>query len=428
MITTNSGKMTRRLITVILLAAAGICASAQTLPKKEIADQPSCVHLDRSGLHFPGSREGQDRFYGLLDSLMSGNGRNVNIWHIGGSHVQAGHFSYRMQENLTSMADSLKGERGFIFPYRIAKTNSDKSFRTSYTGEWVSAMAASKHPDLDPRFGIMGIAARTADSLATVGIGLNINGADSLWQFNKVRILGYASSPKAYPTLTSGTDTLTFIVDSLTQSYVFDLPEMRDSVVIGFHIPEGENFTLTGVEPISGRKGINYYCSGVNGATLTTWLEKCVDFERDLQLVSPDLAIFAVGINDSACKQTEFKVEKFKENYRRLIRLIRKQSPDCAFIFITNNDSYRYIRRGMTYNYNAPTVQKAMFELGEEFGAAVWDVYDIMGAKKDCVLEWRDAGLIKSDKLHFTPEGYVLLGDMLFNAIIDDYNSRKTDN
>ena len=418
--------MIRRLLAILALSAACICASAQTLPKKDIAEQPACVHLDRSSLHFPGSREAQDHFYALLDSLMSGDISNVNIFHIGGSHVQAGHFSYRMQENFTSMADSLKGERGFIFPYRIAKTNSDKSFRTSYTGEWVSAMAASKHPDLDPRFGIMGIAARTSDSLATVGFGLNIN-ADSLWQFNRVRILGYASSPEAWPVLTSGTDTLSFSIDSLTQSYLFDLPEMRDSAVIGFHLPEGENFTLTGIEPISGRKGINYYCSGVNGATLSTWLDKCEDFERDFQIVRPDLAIFAVGINDSACKQTEFKVEKFKENYRRLIRLIRKQSPDCAFIFITNNDSYRYIRRGMTYNYNAPTVQKAMFDLAEEFGAAVWDVYDIMGAKKDCVLEWRDAGRIKPDKLHFTPEGYVLLGDMLYNAIVDDYNSTHTE-
>lgn len=418
--------MNKKLLAIVILTASCFSAGAQTLPKVEIAPQPSCVHMDRSGLHFPGSREGQDHFYALLDSLLAGNGRNVNIWHVGGSHVQAGHFSYRMQENLTSMADSIKGERGFIFPYRIARTNSDKSFRTSYTGTWKTAMAASKHPDLNPRFGIMGIAAQTSDSLATIGFGMNIN-PDSLWQFNRVRILGYASSPDAYPVLMSGCDTLGFSLDSLTMSYVFDLPEMRDSAVIGFHIPKGENFTLTGIEPLSGRKGVNYYCSGVNGAMLTTWLDHCVDFERDLQLVKPDLAIFAVGINDSACKQTEFKVERFKDNYRRLIEMIRKQSPDCTFIFITNNDSYRYIRRGMTYNYNAPTVQKAMFELGEEFGAAVWDVYDIMGAKKDCVLQWRDAGLCKADKLHFTPEGYVLLGDMLYNAIIDDYNSRKND-
>ena len=120
----------------------------------------------------------------------------------------------------------------------------------------------------------------------------------------------------------------------------------------------------------------------------------------------------------------DFKPEVFKENYRRLIRLIREQSPDCAFVFITNNDSYRYISRGMTYNHNGPTVQKAMFELANEYGAAVWDVYDIMGGK-DSVIKWRNAGLVKSDRLHFTQEGYVLLGDMLYNALVDDYNAQK---
>ena len=409
-----------RTLCLVLLAIACLTASAQELPLKDIAPQPACVHLDRTALHFPGSRDAQDRFYGLLDSLMYGQGRNVRVWHVGGSHVQAGHFSYRMQENLTRMADSLQGERGFIFPYRIAKTNSDKSFRTSFTGEWTSAMAASTHKDLNPRFGIMGIAARTADSLATVGIGLGIS-PDTLWRFDRFRVLGYASSPEAYPILVSGTDTLSFSYDEPTQSYLFELPEVTDTVTIGFHIPDGENFTLTGTQPISGRRGIDYYCSGVNGAQLTTWLDKCQDLPRDLQLVRPDLAIFAVGINDSACKASDFKPERFKENYRRLIRLIREESPDCAFIFITNNDSYRYISRGMTYNVNGPTVQKAMFELAEEYGAAVWDVYDIMGGRNS-VIKWRDAGLVKSDRLHFTPEGYVLLGDLLYNAIAEDYN------
>ncbi len=415
--------MNKRLTISVLAALLCAVLPAQELPRAEIAQQPPCVHVDRAGLHFPGSRDAQDHFYGLLDSLMAGSGRSVSIWHVGGSHVQAGHFSYRLQERLTTMADSLKGERGFIFPYRIAKTNSDKSFRTSFTGEWLSAMAASTHKDLNPRFGIMGIAAQTSDSLATVGIGLNIS-ADTLWRFNRFRILGYASSPDVRPYLVSGTDTLDFVIDQETQSYLFDLPAETDTVTIGFHIPQGQSFTLTGTEPISGRKGINYYCSGVNGARLTTWLEQCPDLPRDLQLVKPDLAIFAVGINDSACKAVDFKPEVFKENYRRLIRLIREQSPDCAFVFITNNDSYRYISRGMTYNHNGPTVQKAMFELAKEYGAAVWDVYDIMGGK-DSVIKWRNAGLVKSDRLHFTQEGYVLLGDMLYNALVDDYNAQK---
>jgi lysophospholipase L1-like esterase len=35
--------------------------------------------------------------------------------------------------------------------------------------------------------------------------------------------------------------------------------------------------------------------------------------------------------------------------------------------------------------------------------------------------EWEDAGLAKEDKVHFTNEGYRLLGDLLYNAFIDRY-------
>ena len=46
-----------RILITMLLAVLPSAASAQTLPLKEIAPQPKCVHLDRAGLHFPGSRE-----------------------------------------------------------------------------------------------------------------------------------------------------------------------------------------------------------------------------------------------------------------------------------------------------------------------------------------------------------------------------------
>ena len=56
---------------------------------------PACVHAEESVLHFPGSREAQDRFYAKLDSLVATGRGNVNIWHVGGSHVQAAFFPNR---------------------------------------------------------------------------------------------------------------------------------------------------------------------------------------------------------------------------------------------------------------------------------------------------------------------------------------------
>ncbi len=400
-----------------IIFSALLLASVLPLPARML---PDCVHIEKSKLVFPASREAQDRFYARLDSLTATGEGNVNIWHIGGSHVQAAHFPNRIMRDLDSV--TLRGDRGFLFPRRLCKTNSDKSYNISATGEWEAPMLTRNSRLERPRYGITGFGARTGSPGASVSFNISPD-SDSLWSFSKLRVLGYASSDSVIPRLVSGSDTLSCSIDEYS-AYLFDLPQKADSVTLLLDIPEGESFTLNGFYPMSGRPGVNYFASGVNGAKLTSWTERCEDLERDLHMVRPDLAILALGINDSACKASEFSPERFKNNYRRLISLIRKVSPDCALIFITNNDSYRYIRRGMTYNMNAPAVRKAMMELAAEYDAAVWDLYGVMGGAHS-VDKWLAAGLAKPDRLHFTDEGYTLLGDLFFDALMSDKNSAR---
>ena len=393
------------------------CLLTVLLPAGALAPElPGCVHPEASVLQFPGSREAQDRFYAKLDSLVATGQGNVNIWHVGGSHVQAAFFPNRIMNNLDSL--TLRGDRGFLFPLRLADTNADRSYRISTTGTWEAPILTKNSTLRRPRYGITGYGARTSSADASVSFRLNPDGSDR-WSCESLRVLGYGSSPAAYPYIVCLADTLRFDFEPDTQSYLFDLPAPTDSVQVQFHIPAGEEFTLTGLQPVSWRPGVNYFASGVNGAALPSWLDKCEDLGRDLQLVHPDLAILAVGINDSAVPAKNFNPERFKENYRRLIRLVLQTNPECAFIFVTNNDSYRYVRRGMSYNQNTERVRKAMMELAEEFGAGVWDLYAVMGGAHS-VEKWRDAGLARPDRLHFTEVGYELLGDLFTGALMAD--------
>lgn len=420
--------MRSRMVTLVLTLAcltmcSGLHAQLPAIQQKELGELPPCVHADSTAaLRFPGDTMALGHFHALLDSLTSGVPGQINIWHIGGSHVQGGIFSYRLMTNLQNAVPGLKGDRGFLFPYRLASTNQDKTYICSSTGEWTGARASKPSKTFKPRYGITGLAARTEDSTATVSFNLRIS-ADSCYTFDAVRVLGYPEG-EAFPIVLSGADTLHFEEDSTGIGYMFRLPEMTDSVTVGFSIKPGASFTFRGIQPISGRSGINYFASGVNGAMLSTWLDRCEDMPAELPLVRPDLAIFALGINDSACKQADFNVERFKNNYRRLVAHVRAVNPDCDIIFITNNDSYRWSRRTLTYNYNGATVQQAMYELAQEAGAAVWDLYGIMGGRQS-VLGWQDAGLVRKDRIHFTHRGYVLLGDMLYNAIVDDYYKNR---
>ena len=380
-----------------------------------------CVSYERAGLRFPGGRRAQDRFYDKLDSLLLFHSRGVNLWHVGGSHVQADFFSHRLRCNLTAMQPENIGVRGILFPFGMAGTNWNHNYRMDYTGEWKAGRNVQR--DADFRFGISGIAATTGDSLASLTLVMNV-GLEPSWQFSRLRLLGYASSDSVKPYAVEHGDTIYALKDSALPGYVLRFDGLRDSVSIAFRMPAGEHFTLTGIIPENDLYGISYYSTGINGAAVPTWL-RCPDLGRDLALVSPDLVVFAIGVNDAAVPYGQFDAEAFKAGYRRIISMVENVSPGCAYIFVTNNDTYYKVsRRVKKPNRNAPLVQKAFTELAEEYGGAVWDVFDFMGGL-DSSTRWRDAGLMTKDLIHFTRTGYELLGDMLYNALIDDYMKRE---
>ena len=180
-------------------------------------------------------------------------------------------------------------------------------------------------------------------------------------------------------------------------------------------------FTLTGVLLENGASGISVHGVGVNGASVPSYL-RCDDFERDLELIKPDLIIFGIGINDAAEK--DFEKRTFMKNYDDLIQIIQRVNPDCALLFLTNNDSYKRVRvkkkRRYEVNPNGKIVEDAFMEMGRQYNAAVWDQFDIMGGLRS-MSDWEKAGLAQKDKVHFTNAGYQLIGDLLYNALITSY-------
>ena len=375
-------------------------------------DVPPCARLDSSALRFPGGREPMERFAAKLAACRENpDSVSVTIWHIGGSHVQAGWFPSRLRHNFDSLGRYRPAGRGYIFPYPLAHTNFDKSFVVGGEGEWMGSISANPNRKMpvSPEFGIMGVAAYTVDTTAAFGLRLPR-------EFTRLHVMGDAS-PEVVPIAIAGADTLAFMPDSLLHGFVADFPAAVDSVRIEPRLKDGESFTVTGLLPeIEGDTGLRYVSTGANGARTTTWMARCPQFVQELSLVHPDLVVLGLGINDSSCPAKDFKPEKFKANYRKLIETIQEQTPDCALLFITNNDSWRWSRRRMVHNDNGVAVARAMYELAEEYDAAVWDLFEIMGGNGSAT-EWREAGLMKKDRLHFTREGYELLGDLLYKAI-----------
>ena len=274
--------------------------------------------------------------------------------------------------------------------------------------------------ETDKRMGLAGAAITTTDPMATVSIVTREKHPTSLtpnYDFNRVTVIGFSETDNVVPVVSYDSSLLRGLYDEWKSTYTFLLPDFTDSICILFDSVPGE-FTLTGVLLENDMSGISVHGVGVNGASVPSYL-RCHDFERDLKLIKPDLIIFSIGINDAA--DTGFNKSYFKQNYKELISIIQRVNPDCALLFVTNNDSFKKIRKNKyQVNLNGPVVEEAFMEMGKDYNAAVWNQFDIMGGLKS-MEEWEKAGLAKKDKVHFTNEGYKLLGDLLYNALITRY-------
>ncbi len=415
--------MNKLLLSILFLTTTTLSIGSR-LPEDRIRPLPtySFIKYEQNRLEFPGERLDFNTFYNKLDTLLLTGSKRVSILHIGGSHVQAGHMSHRLRTNFVQLSDSMPIERGVIFPFKALKTNSPKSYNITHSGLWEGTRCV-KYNGTDT-LGISGAAISTQDSTASLAVAFAPY--DSLeWSFNRLRIMGYASDTLSHPYTVIGEDTIRACYEEATHSYLMDLPMPLDSVCIHFHLPEQARFTCTGILPEHHPNSLVYHAAGINGADVPAWL-RCRYLPGDLQLISPDLAIFGIGINDANVLPERFSPEKFKDNYRQLIRLFKEANPNCALLFITNNDCLLNIGRkyGKRTNPNTAKVVKAFKELAEEFGGAVWDQYKIMGGARSSAV-WKTNKLMRPDRIHFTAEGYQLIADMLFNAIITDYTQHR---
>ncbi len=412
----------KKLLTAIGLLFAFVSTHAQTEPLLKSIEDLEFARFDRNRILYPGDSLAMERFFTKLDSVLFLGTGNISIMHIGGSHVQAGVFTQQFRNNLLSISTDLIGGQNFVFPFAAGGTNNPSHFCVSSTGSWeYSRNAVLK--ETDKRMGLAGAAISTTDAGASVSIVSRERRPTPLspvFEFNKVTLVGFSETGNVTPVIGYKGDTVKGSFNDYQSTYTFKLPAFTDSICIFFETMPSE-FTLQGVLLENGMPGISVHGVGVNGASVPSYL-RCDDFERDLNLIRPDLIIFGIGINDAAEK--DFDASMFKKNYDELIHVIKRVNPDCALLFVTNNDSYKRVRvkRKTRYevNLNGRIAEKAFLEMGKQYNAAVWNQFDIMGGLRS-MKNWEKAGLAQRDKVHFTSSGYKLVGDLLYNALISRY-------
>jgi len=307
-----------------------------------------------------------------------------------------------------------KGARGFVFPYRVAKTNNPVSYRVTHTGNWEKCRNISKQIKCD--IGLAGINVYTYDSIS--GMEFTFNHPEYPdYDFNRIKVF-YNTNYCPYTIEVDNYNGETDVYTNYSLGYTeFRFDKHLDSLSLKFIKLDtiNEPFIFHGISFENDDPGIVYSTIGVNGAEVKSYL-RCEHFRKHLAALDADFIIISLGTNDAYMKN--FYRSEFEANYDTLIRWVQEVRSDMPILLTTPGDSYRS-RRYM--NYNISKAKDEIFKIAGEHDLAVWDFYSIMGGLNSISL-WYRSGLTARDKLHFNKFGYEFQGDLLFNAFIKAYD------
>ncbi len=377
------------------------------------------IRYSANVLHYDSASPSINRLLNRWERLQTTHQGNINIVHIGGPHVQAGSLTNAVRCNIMADNPDLVGPRGMIFPYSAAaKCNNPADYRVHCLQKMI--LTRNVYKDHTYPLGLCGIAVTASDTLTEIAIKLNEPRVD--YATNRIILLGHSDQGVVPRLRIENREVYPSYIDNRTDRYLFNLGQTVDSFCIILPCREGDMFSVTGILLDNRQAGFSYHSIGVNGASVPDYL-RCRNFVRDLRLLHPDVVIFGIGINDAS--GTNFDTAAFRQNYLQLVDSVRAVNPDCAFIFVTNNDSFRKVKRRYNVNNNGALAREVFYRLAHDTDGAVWDQFEVMGGLKS-MNTWYKNGLAQKDRIHFTSAGYQLVGDLFYQALNDALKKNRS--
>ena len=168
---------------------------------------------------------------------------------------------------------------------------------------------------------------------------------------------------------------------------------------------------------------VSYIDKGVNGATCLTFTHP--DRIAEIAALKPELLILSFGTNESHNRRYNMNVHY--NQIDELVKLLRDSLPNVPILLTTppgSYESFRQRRRRRTYAINPRTATAAetIRRYAKNNRLPVWDMYDVVGGKRRACTNWTEANLMRPDHVHYLPEGYILQGNLLYQALIQAYN------
>jgi len=350
------------------------------------------------------NNSGLDSFYQKLHRLKSGVTGTVSIVHIGDSHIQADFLTAVVRNGLQDFFGN--AGRGLVFPYQLAQSNSPEDVYSSSTIRWQFNRIA--HPEISIGYGISGYSIKT--TAANASLLLSLRGLAR--PFTRIRL--FADSLAAWTIKPVDNDS-SFEMKKIPECNctTIDLDRENTGFNLSSQTPEVSKI-IYGASLENDNPGIIYHTIGVNGARFDQY--NLADlFWQQLPALKADLFIISLGTNEA--QWDAFPETAFKKTLQLFIEKLKAASPGACILFTTAPDSYKRRR----YNGVLRDLNSALINYCNTNYLPVWDLYRITNGYGSAY-SWARRGLMTTDRIHFTPEGYRLQGSLLLSALAKGYN------
>lgn len=379
-----------------------------------LAEISGCITLQKNEIT---NSEQLFLYHSALDRLIDGKQKKVNIVHIGDSHLQADLAGENLRKLLQNNFGN--GGRGFIFPFDAVGTNNPNNYGSHFSSHWDGHSILRNK---ETQMGILGYKMNTTDTNAFLKIFPYHFGHN--YSFDKAKVFYSSEYNSLTPNFDNSNHTYQTYDEARLSSHYSEVfyHQYQDT----FHLKlnkdylEQNDFQFYGLSLENDQYGLLYHSIGYNGSTVSSYLSHEYLSEH-LSALDADLIVLSLGTNDAYVPSKSFCEHCFRDNLFLLIQTLKVACPTASILITTPPDSYYYKRYS---NPNIPKVVKQIRELAFEENLALYDFYALMGGKESMAL-WNRASLSKDDKVHFTPNGYLLRAKLLFEALMAAYEKKN---
>lgn len=405
----------RSLCLLLLLPLLHSCGAADRGKEvKYTVQKYPFIHADRNEIIHA---ESLDSVFEQLYLLRASQPLRLNILQIGDSHIQADFISSALRTDFQTAFGN--AGRGLVVPLHVAGTN--ESFNYRITSNVVCTSKRCVFVNDPMPIGIGGVTIRSFSDNTSFRIR-SFNQPPLNYAFSKLTLFYQKdSSAFDFDVLDTAGRIIGSLHHALEDDYPFasrtDLPYNTNDITLRVKkLSEQQNeTTVYGLNLENDSSGVLFHSVGVNGAEAFQYV-RAAFFAEQTQALQPRLIIISLGTNEA--QRLPFDTKGTIAKLDSLVKALYFYNPKAKILITTPTDSYF---RKKYYNNSLAALHTAMVQYAAENNIAIWDLYSIGGGYKSCY-QWKRYGLMRSDGIHFTRQGYEFQGNLLYEAIVKAYN------